>query len=222
MLREIFLWCLGRLEATRRENERKIAISQRAAHLLLLHLCKLPIASIDLSDPLKEDFYTTQAPDRIDDIRQTMRYAVLARAAEHMVTEVADELLNGRRFLNRRLPDRSLLGFCDGNGNILGSEAEIIGHAKHACDKILVDKSTHNQFFFLEIVGKRIVSHYHMAIVHLGAALVKQPVVIGEQACQELIEDCIRRGPVNSLKLYCPCHTDPMKPAFDKAMLEHR
>jgi hypothetical protein len=47
MLREIFLWCLGRLGATTRENERKIAISQRTAHLLLLHLCKLPIASIE-------------------------------------------------------------------------------------------------------------------------------------------------------------------------------
>src|SRR6476659_10714552 len=136
LLRQFILWATGGLEATRR------AIDKRAAHLLILHLWNLPIASIDLSDPLREDFYTTDVPQSGEYIIDTMRGTILAQAAEPMFIEVADELLHGRRFLNRRLPDRSLMGFCDGNGNVLGSKAEIIGHAKKECENILPDDQT--------------------------------------------------------------------------------
>lgn len=214
LLRQLFLWSTGCLEAERR------AIGKRAAHLLILHLWNLPIASIDVSDPLREDFYTTDLPQSDDYIMDTMRGTILGQAAELMFIEVADELLHGRRFLDRRLPDRSLMGFCDGNGTVLGSKAEIIGHAKEECDNILPGDETADDF--MEVLSKRIVSHYYITIVHLGGALMKQPVVTGELACRKLIKGCIGRAPVNSLNVYCLCHTDPMKPEIEKAIARHR
>jgi hypothetical protein len=214
LLRQPFLWSARRLEAGRR------AIGKRAAHLLILHLWNLPIASIDVTDPFREDFYTTETPPSGDYILDTMRGTILGQAAGPAVIEVADELLHGRRFLDRRLQDRSLMGFCDGNGNILGSEAEIIAHAKKQCENILTSDETTDDF--MEVLSKRLVSHYYMTIIRLGDALMKQPVVTGQPACRELIEDCMRRAPVNSLKVYCACHTDPMKSEFENAIAWHR
>jgi hypothetical protein len=168
LLRQFILWATGGLAATKR------AIDKRAAHLLILHLWNLPIASIDVSDPLREDFYTTEVPQSGEYIIDTMRGTILAQAAEPMFIEVADELLHGRRFLNRRLPDRSLMGFCDGNGNVLGSRAEIIGHAKKECENILPGDQTATDF--MEVLSKRMVSHYYMTIIQLGDALMKQRV----------------------------------------------
>ncbi len=214
LLRQFILWATGGLEATKR------AINKRAAHLLILHLWNLPIASIDLSDPLREDFYTTEVPQSGEYIIDTMRGTILAQAAEPMFIEVADELLHGRRFLSRRLPDRSLMGFCDGNGNVLGSKAEIIGHAKKESENILPGDQTATDF--MEVLSKRLVSHYYMTIIQLGDALMKQRVVTGDRACRELIEGCISRAPVNSLNVYCPCHTDPMKVEIEKTIARYR
>jgi hypothetical protein len=214
LLRQFILWATGGLEATKR------AINKRAAHLLILHLWNLPISSIDLSDPLREDFYTTEVPQSGEYVIDTMRGMLLAQAAEPMFIEVADELLHGRRFLSRRLPDRSLMGFCDGNGNVLGSKAEIIGHAKKECENILPDDQTATDF--MEVLSKRMVSHYYMTIIQLGDALMKQRVVTGDRACRELIESCISRAPVNSLNVYCLCHTDPMKVEIEKAIARYR
>ena len=214
LLRQFILWATGGLAATKR------AIDKRAAHLLILHLWNLPIASIDVSDPLREDFYTTEVPQSGEYIIDTMRGTILAQATEPMFIEVTDELLHGRRFLNRRLPDRSLMGFCDGNGNVLGSKAEIIGHAKKECENILPDDQTATDF--MEVLSKRMVSHYYMTIIQLGDALMKQRVVTGDRACRELIEGCISRAPVNSLNVYCPCHTDPMEAEIEKAIARYR
>jgi hypothetical protein len=214
LLRQFILWATGGLEATKR------AINKRAAHLLILHLWNLPIASIDLSDPLREDFYTTEVPQSGEYIIDTMRGTILAQAAEPMFIEVADELLHGRRFLSRRLPDRSLMGFCDGNGNVLRSKAEIIGHAKKESENILPGDQTATDF--MEVLSKRLVSHYYMTIIQLGDALMKQRVVTGDRACRELIEGCISRAPVNSLNVYCPCHTDPMKVEIEKTIARYR
>lgn len=214
LLRQFILWATGGFEATKR------AINKRAAHLLILHLWNLPIASIDLSDPLREDFYTTEVPQSGEYIIDTMRGTILAQAAEPMFIEVADELLHGRRFLSRRLPDRSLMGFCDGNGNVLGSKAEIIGHAKKESENILPGDQTATDF--MEVLSKRLVSHYYMTIIQLGDALMKQRVVTGDRACRELIEGCISRAPVNSLNVYCPCHSDPMKVEIEKTIARYR
>jgi hypothetical protein len=214
LLRQFILWATGGLAATKR------AIDKRAAHLLMLHLWNLPIASIDVSDPLREDFYTTDVPQSGEYIIDTMRGTILAQAAELTFIEVADELLHGRLFLSRRLPDRSLMGFCDGNGNVLGSKAEIIGHAKKESENILPGDQTATDF--MEVLSKRMVSHYYMTIIQLGDALMKQRVVTGDRACRELIEGCISRAPVNSLNVYCPCHTDPMKVEIEKTIARYR
>ena len=110
------------------------------------------------------------------------------------------------------------MGFCDGNGNVLGSRAEIIGHDKKECENILPGDQTATDF--MEVLSKRMVSHYYMTIIQLGDALMKQRVVTGDRACRELIEGCISRAPVNSLNVYCPCHTDPMKAEIEKAIAD--
>jgi hypothetical protein len=207
LLRQLFLWTTGRLEAERR------AICKRAAHLLILHLWNLPIASIDVGDPSSEDFYTTQIPQRGDCMMDAMRGTILGQTAELMFLEVADELIHGRHFLDRRSSDKSLLGFCDGSGNVLGSTAEIIAHAKHECESVLPGDETAEEF--MEVLSKRLVSHYYATIVHLGKVLMKQRVVADQQACRRHIDACISHAPVNSLKVYCPCHTDPMKAEFE-------
>jgi hypothetical protein len=214
LLRQLFPRPTGRLEAERR------AIGKRATHLLILHLWNLPIASIDVGDPSSEDFYTTQIPQGGDYMMDAMRSIMLGQIADRIFVEVADELLHGRHFLNRRSSDRSLLGFCDGNGNVLGSTAEIIAHAKTECESVLPGDETAEEF--MEILSKRLVAHYYMTIVHLGDVLKKQPVVADQQACRRLIDACISRAPVNSLKVYCPCHTDPMKAEFEKAIARCR
>ena len=112
------------------------------------------------------------------------------------------------------------MGFCDGNGNVLGSKAEIIGHAKKECENIL--PGDHTATDFMEVLSKRMVSHYYMTIIQLGDALMKQRVVTGDRACRELIEGCISRAPVNSLNVYCPCHTDPMKVEIEKTIARYR
>ena len=145
-----------------------------------------------------------------------MRGTILGQAAELMFVEVADELLHGRHFLGRRSSDRSLMGFCDGNGNVLGSAGEIIAHAKNECESVLPGDETAEEF--MEVLSKRLVSHYYITIVHLADALMKQPVVTDQQACRRLIDACISRNPVNSLTVYCPCHTDPMKSEFENAI----
>jgi hypothetical protein len=61
-----------------------------------------------------------------------------------------------------------------------------------------------------------------LTIAHLGTALMERPMVSGEEPCRALIEDSIRQKPVNSLPIYCACHTDPLKPAFEEATAEHR
>ena len=214
LLRQLFLWSTGCLEAKRR------AIGKRAAHLLMLHLWNLPIASIDVSHPSTEDFYTTKIPEKGDCMMEAMRGTILAQAAELMFLEVADELLHGRHFLDRRSSDRSLLGFCDGGGNVLGSTAEIIARAKSECESVPPGDETADEF--MEVLSKRLVSHYYMTILHLGDALMNQPAVAYPDACRRLIDACIRRVPVNSLKVYCPCHTDPMKTEYEKAIARYR
>jgi hypothetical protein len=182
----------------------------------MLHLWNIPILSIDISDTSKDDFYTTNIPQSDDYLVDALRGNLIGQAAELTFAEVADELLRGRRFLNRRLPDRSLIGFCDGNGNVLRSNAEIVAHAKRECEHFLpLDESIDD---FMEVLSKRLVSHYYMTIIQLADALVKRPVVRGQQACRRLIDDCIRCAPVNSLQVYCACHTDPMKSQIDTAI----
>jgi hypothetical protein len=210
LLRQIFLWSTDRFVG------KKHTVRRRAAHLLMLHLWNLPIVSIDLSDPSKDDFYTTDIPQSGEYLVDAMCGTIIGQAAELTFIEVVDELLRGRRFLDRRLPDRSLIGFCDGKGNVLGSDAEIIAHAKRECRHILPGDETTDDF--MEVLGKRLVSHYYMTIIHLADELVKQPGVSGQQACRRLIDDCIRRVPVNSLQVYCACHTDPMKSQIDTAI----
>jgi hypothetical protein len=209
LLRELYLWSTNRIG-------RKHTARKRAAHLLMLHLWNLPILSIDISDTSKDDFYTTNIPQSDDYLVDALRGNLIGQAAELTFAEVADELSRGRRFLNRRLPDRSLIGFCDGNGNVLRSNAEIVAHAKRECEHFLpLDESIDD---FMEVLSKRLVSHYYMTIIQLADALVKRPVVRGQQACRRLIDDCIRCAPVNSLQVYCACHTDPMKSQIDTAI----
>jgi hypothetical protein len=119
-----------------------------------------------------------------------------------------------------RLPDRSLIGFCDGKGNVLGSDAEIIAHAKRECQHIFLGDETTDDF--MKVLSKRLVSHYYRTIIHLGDALMNQPVVSSQQACSRLIDGCIRSAPANSLEVYCACHTDPMKSQIDTAIKRQR
>jgi hypothetical protein len=210
LLRQIFLWSTDHFVG------KKHTVRRRAAHLLMLHLWNLPIRSIDLGDPSRDDFYTTDIPQSDDYLVDAMRGTIIGQAAELTFAEVADELSRGRRFLNQRLPDRSLIGFCDGKGNVLRSNAEIIAHAKRECEHSFpCDETIHDH---MEVLSKRLVSHYYMTIIQLADALVKHPGVSGEQACRRLVDDCIRRAPVNSLQIYCACHTDPMKSQIDTAI----
>jgi hypothetical protein len=210
-LRHLFLWSTG-LGAKRR------VIGKRAAHLLILHLWSLPIASIDVRDPSSEEFYTTELPQSCDRMIDALRGAVLAQAAELMFLEVADELLHGRHFFDRRSADRSLLGFCDGSGNILASTTAIIERARRESENISPGEAEE----FMEMLSKCLVSHYYATILRLRDILRKQPAVVGRQACRTLIDACISRVPVNSLPIYCFCHTDPLKPKFEKAIARHR
>jgi hypothetical protein len=90
-------------------------------------------------------------------------------------------------------------------------------------DKIMSTENDADQkAYFLEIIAKRVVAHYYKAIVNLSAALIKQPVVAGEEACRLLFQDCLRMGPVNSIPVFCACHTDPLKPFFDEAFKDAR
>jgi hypothetical protein len=145
-----------------------------------------------------------------------MRGTIIGQAAEPSFAEVADELSRGRRFLNQRLPDRSLIGFCDGKGDVLRSNAKIIAHAKRECEHLLPLDETIDDL--MEVLSKRLVSHYYMTIIQLADALAKEPVVSGQQACHRLIDDCIHCAPVNSIQVYCACHTDPMKSQIDTAI----
>jgi hypothetical protein len=210
LLRQLYLW------STNRFVGKKHTVRRRAAHLLMLHLWNLPILSIDLSDPSRDDFYTTDIPQSDDFLVDAMRGTIIGQAAELTFAEVADELSRGRRFANQRLPDRSLIGFCDGNGNVLGSDAEIIAHAKRECEHVLLGNEITDDF--MEVLSKRLVSHYYKTIIHLGDALMKQPLLSSQQACSRLIDGCIRHAPANSLQVYCACHTDPMKLQIDTAI----
>jgi hypothetical protein len=157
MLRQFFLWCTGRFETTLRENERKIAIGQAAANLLVLHLCRLPITSIDVSDPFGEHVYTLR--DDSIDVQQVKLSKLVGLAAGRNLAHVADELLNGRRVANHRSSDRSLIGFCDGAGNILGADT-VISHAKEVCAKIVSSPdATDFHVFLVDTVGRRVVAH---------------------------------------------------------------
>jgi hypothetical protein len=209
LLRQLYFWSTNRIG-------KKHTLRRRAAHLLMLHLWNLPILSIDLSDPSKDDFYTTDIPQSEDYLVDAMRGTIIGQAAELSFAEVADELLRGRRFLNQRLPDRSLIGFCDGKGNVLRSNDKIIAHAKRECEHLLPRDEPIDDL--MEVLSKRLVSHYYMTIVQLADALAKEPVVSGQQACRRLIDDCIRCAPVNSIQVYCACHTDPMKSQIDTAI----
>ena len=210
LLQQLYRWFTDRFVGN------KHTVRRRAAHLLMLHLWNLPILSIDLSDPSKDDFYTTDIPQSDDYLMDAMRGTIIGQAAEFTFVEVADELWRGRRFLNQRLPDRSLIGFCDGKGNVLRTNAEIVAHAKRECEHFLPPDETIDDL--IEVLSKRLVSHYYMTIIRLGDTLMKQPVVSGQKACRRLIDDCIRRAPVNSLQVYCACHTDPMKSQIDTAI----
>jgi hypothetical protein len=55
----------------------------------MLHLWNLPIASIDVSDPLREDFYTTDVPQSGEYIIDTMRGTILAQAGRRKATRLA-------------------------------------------------------------------------------------------------------------------------------------
>lgn len=231
MIKQIFLWCIGRLEATTRENQRKIALGQRAAHAMMFYLHGLPISTIDATGET-QDICLMRSPMDVDELMQFTRPLLLARAAERAMLVTADELLHGRRFLSVRMPDRSLIGFCDGNGNILATNAEIVAHMMKVTDNIMAMEdvpvelqdtyaaAADYQAFLFDTLAERMIAHYYMAIVHLGVALVKQPVVTGVETCRVLLQDCLRRGRVNSLPVYCACHTDPMKSAMEKAVAD--
>jgi hypothetical protein len=64
--------------------------------------------------------YTTDIPQSGEYLVDAMHRTMIGQAAELTFAVVADKLSCGRRFLNQRLPDRNLIGFCDGKGNVLG------------------------------------------------------------------------------------------------------
>jgi hypothetical protein len=140
----------------------------------MLHLCGLAITAIDARREVGLDKCSLGAPEGNFDELAMRCNAALTNAAEHIVIEVGDALLNGQRLGNRSVPYH-LIGFCDGNGNMLMSEVEIIATAKAQCALILADcdrilaegGSIDNQAFFIDVQAKRVVAHFFAAISEL-------------------------------------------------------
>jgi len=198
MIGRIFGWLTGRVESALRANQAKIAVGQCAAHAMVLYLYGLPITVINASGKPYNgamDKCLLRMPGSVEDTVRFVQCTTLASAAEHISPTVAQELLSGS----------TLKGLCDENGRLLGAGDDIIGRADASMQKIVADEDIplDRRIFFVDVVAKRVVAHYYLAIVNLAAALLKQPLVIGEQACRDLVQECLRRGPVNSVKIEC-------------------
>lgn len=192
MLKQIFLWCIGRLEASIRESERKLAIGARAAHAMVLHLYGLPVTRIDVSDT-SQDPCLLRSPGTLEEMMHFVQCSLLATAAQRMAMAVAQDLLKGY----------VLVGFSASDGRLLNAGDDIVDRADSRVQALLQNEelADDRRAFFIDIVAKRLISHYYLAIVTLSSRLLKQPIVIGEEECRKLFEECLKEGPVNSLNV---------------------
>lgn len=217
--KEGILWSIGRLAADRKNAEFGLRTGRCAARAIVDHLLGGVVEFIDAAD----DSHRWPTDDNVPAVDSTVtlkagtdEYALIGVLAAAVIADVVDEATNGRKWKDLRFSDRSLIGFCDGTGVILSSRLALRNHLVAAFNNIKdSEHPSTDAIFFLTIAAKRAVSHEFGSILSLAYLLSQTPRVDGVEKCGSIIEKALAKEPINSILVFCPCHTDPMKSVWD-------